>query len=124
MNKEPKPMHAPDPTSAPSPYATAVTAIDNFIRTVRQHRNPSHLLSSLDGFLALQSALDAAARSLSTGQLPPEPLRSNYRARLQTLAFELHRLEPLLQQEHSRLSQNLHHSTSQRAWLETLSATQ
>ncbi len=111
----------PDP---PSPYAAAISAIDTFIRTLRHHRSPSHLLSSIDQFVALQSAIDAVARSLAAGQLPPEPLRSNYLARLQTLAFELHRLQPLLQQEHSRLSRNLDHSTTRRAWLETLSRTQ
>ncbi len=108
----------------PSSFATAVTAIDAFIRTLRHHRGPSQLLSSLDIFLALQTALDAAARSLADGQLPSEPLRSNYLARLQTVAFELHRLEPLLQQEHSRLFFQLHNSSSCRAWLDTLSHTQ
>src|SRR5512146_2349693 len=122
MTTDARPAHFPD--TAPSPYATAITAIDAFIRTLRHHRSPSQLVASLDHFLALQSALDAAALSLATGQFPPEPLRSNYRARLQTLAFELHRLEPLLQQEHSRLSPQLHHSTTRRAWLQTLSATQ
>jgi len=122
MTIDARPAHFAE--AAPSPYATAITAIDAFIRTLRHHRSPSQLLSSLDHFLALQSALDAAALSLASGQLPPEPLRSNYRARLQTLSFELHRLEPLLQQERSRLSQSLHHSTTRRAWLRTLSTTQ
>ena len=115
-----EPSHQPDR----SPYNSALTAMDGFIRTLRRHRNPSQLLSSLDQFLALQSALEDTSNALAGGQLPPEPLRSNYRARLQTLAFELHRLEPLLQQEHSRLSQTLHNSTARRAWLETLSTTQ
>lgn len=114
----------PPGTARSSPCAVAITAIDAFIRTLRRYRSPSHLLSSLDQFIALQSALDNAARSITTGHLPPEPLRSNYCARLHTLAFELHRLQPLLQQEHSRLSRNLHSSTVRRSWLETLSHTQ
>ena len=108
----------------PSPYAAAINTIDAFIRTLRHQCNASHLLAAVDQWLALQTVLADAARSLATGQLPPEPLRSNYRARLQTLAFELHRQQSLVQQEHSRLSHKLDHSTARREWLETLSATQ
>ena len=107
-----------------SPCAAAITAIDAFVRTLRRHRSPSQFMTSLEQFVELQAALDDAERFLAAGQLPPEPLRSNYRARLQTLAFELHRLEPLLQQEHSRLSTQIHHTSTRRAWLETLSTTQ
>lgn len=107
-----------------SPCAAAITAIDVFIQTLRRHRSPSQFATSLDHFLALQTALDSAERSLAAGQLLTEPLRSNYRARLQTLAFELHRLQPLLQQEHSRFAGNLHRSTTRRSWLSALARTQ
>lgn len=115
-------FRTPVPTS--SPCADAITAIDAFLRVLRNHRSPSQLLASLDQFLALQTTLDAAARSFTSNQFPPEPLRSNYRARLQTLAFELQRLQPILGQEHSRVSQTLHNSDARRAWLDTLARTQ
>lgn len=108
----------------PSPCADAIAAIDAFLRVLRNQCSPSRLLASLDQFLVLQAALDAAARSFTNNQIPPEPLRSNYRARLQTLAFELQRFEPILSQEHSRLSQVLHNSAACRTWLETLARTQ
>jgi hypothetical protein len=107
-----------------SPCADAVTAIDAFLRVLRCHRSPSQLVATIDQYLALQTVLDAAARSLTSNQLPPEPLRSNYRARLQTLAFELRRAQPILAQERSRVSQTLRNSTACRAWLETLASTQ
>ncbi len=115
-------FRTPEPAS--SPCADAITAIDAFLRVLRNHRSPTQLLASLDQFLALQTALDAAERALTGNQLPPEPLRSNYRARLQTLAFELHRLQPVFGQEHCRLSQTLHNSSVCRDWLETLARTQ
>ena len=112
------------PTPDTAPYADAITAIDAFIRTLRQHCSVSNLANSIEQFLALQTALDAVARSLADRQLPPEPVRSNYLARLHTLAFELHRIQPVLLQEHSRLEHSLHTSTARRAWLDTLSRTQ
>lgn len=108
----------------PSSYASAIAAIDTFIRTLRHHRCTSHLLACGDHALALQAALDEAARSIAKGHLPPEPLRSNYRARLETLAFELGRLQPQLEREHLRVSEILHNSAARHAWLETLSHTQ
>lgn len=113
----------PEPDSE-ALFADAIVAIDAFLRALRQQRSARQFLSELKALLDLQRSLDSAATCLATGKLPLEPLRSNYRARLETLAFELHRLQPLLRQEHSRLGQTLRESSTRQAWAETLSQTQ
>ncbi|MGE5112169.1 MAG: hypothetical protein ACM3JB_15000 [Acidobacteriaceae bacterium] len=113
----------PEPDSG-ALFADAIVAIDAFLRALRQQHSTRQFLSELQALLDLQRALDSAAACLAARQVPPEPLRSNYRARLETLAFELHRIQPLLRQEHTRLRQTLRESSTRQAWAETLSQTQ
>ena len=117
----------PDPQTEPDSgalFPDAIVAIGAFLRALRQQHSACQLVSELNAFLDLQHALDSASACLATHQLPREPLRSNYRARLETLSFELHRLQPLLRQEHSRLRQTLQEHSTRQAWAETLSRTQ